>query len=126
MARGSGRQAIHAAFEQINSRSIENTALGQVLPVELDDAETTTLRVIFGLMLGAPEASGFAAADIAAAALPEEGTAEQSEYLPLIAETAHSLVSKGLAEETPDERWKLTTAGLQVEGGLLQSDHSTR
>jgi hypothetical protein len=126
MARGSGSQAIYSAFEQINSRSIENTALGQVLPVELDDAETTTLRVIFRLMLNAPEASGFDGADIAAAALPEESPAEQSEYLPLIAETSRSLIDKGLAEEVGGERWKLTTAGLQVESGLLQSDLQAR
>src|SRR5947208_14612506 len=100
MGRGSGSDAIHAAFEQINSRSIENTALGQVLPVELDDAETTTLRVIFRLMLSAPEAPGFTAADIAEAAIPDKDSAEQAEYFPLIAETASSLVEKGLAEES--------------------------
>ena len=124
MGRGSGEDAIFAAFEEVSTRG--GRALDAV-SLELDDAEITTLRLTFRLMLGEPEAEGFSVAQIAAQALPDGSPDEQAEYFDVIADTAETLVEKGLAEadQSGDEPiWKLTTAGMQVESQLLSADFS--
>jgi hypothetical protein len=123
MGRGSGENAIFAAFEEVSTRGAR--ALDAVSPVELDDAEVTTLRMTFRLMLGDPEARGFSVAQIAAQALPDGSPDEQAEYFDVIVDTAETLVEKGLAEadQSGEEPvWKLTAAGMQAESRFLSAD----
>jgi hypothetical protein len=126
MGRGSGADAVFAAFDEFNTRSVDKTAVGAVLPVELADEEATTLRMLLYLMLRDKEGRGFDAAEIAATALPDDSPEERAEYLPVIAETSESLVEKGLAEKTSsdpaDPSWKLTAAGIQYERGPFLAD----
>ena len=105
MGRGSGADAIFAAFEEVNSRdgNLTGTALEKVLPLELEQDEEVILRSLFDCSMADPEAPGF---------LPQPGANE---------EAADALVEKGLAEKN-EEGWKLNKAGFQLMGQYLSID----
>jgi hypothetical protein len=116
MGRGSGTDEISVAPSR---KPASNTSefLGSA-------AEENTLKVLFGLDMTKPEASGFSLAEIAEAGFPDEFSLEEREgAYRLIAETADSLVERGLAEcsSTTDPadsvRWTITAQGR--EGAAL-------
>jgi hypothetical protein len=117
MGRGSGADANLAASEEVNTRNADEPISDAEIAALPEDKEKTTLRVLVELGAGDPEAEGFGIAEIAATGLPELSPKEREGFFRVIAETADSLVEKGLAEEAsptddPMEiRWKITDAG---------------
>jgi hypothetical protein len=113
MGRGSGADAISVAPTREPVPPAVNYS-------PLSDKEDTTLRVLFNLDHAKPEALGFSLAEIAEAGLPEFSPKDREGAYRLIAETADSLVEKGLAEcsSTTDPadsvQWKINAQGKKL------------
>jgi hypothetical protein len=95
-----------------------------ITEARVSEQEETTLSVLFNLGNKKPEALGFGLAEIAEAGLPGFSPKDREGAYRLIAETADSLVDKGLAESNDGEaadglhwddvRWKISPNGTEL------------
>jgi hypothetical protein len=117
MGRGSGADTVSMASTRKPVSAITNS--------RVSEKEETTLGVLANLEREKPgEAIGFGLRDIAEAGLPEMSPKEREGYYRVIAQTADSLVEKGLAECNIDEqaedfqwedvRWRITPNGTEL------------